>query len=117
MVEHRALRLSAAAKGNRLRPALRHYSLAYLRNVRTVAAGVTLTAYCLWAFEPASPQAVPLLVELSIVPFVLFFLRYAMLIEEDGGQPPEDLVLGDRGLQLATLAWLLAFGAGVSLGG
>ncbi len=110
--EHAALGADRAAT----RPALMHYSLAYLRNVRTLAAGVTVTAYCLWAFEPTTAPAIPTLVELSIVPFVLFMLRYAMLIEEDGGRAPEDLVLSDRGLQLATLAWLLAFAAGVSLG-
>jgi len=110
--EHAALGAARAAT----RPALMRYSLAYLRTVRTLAAGVTVTAYCLWAFEPTAAPAIPLLVELSIVPFVLFMLRYAMLIEEDGGQAPEDLVLSDRGLQVATLAWLLAFAAGVSLG-
>ncbi len=110
--EHAALGADRAAT----RPALMHYSLAYLRNVRTLAAGVTVTAYCLWAFEPTTAPASPVLVELSILPFVLFMLRYAMLIEEDGGRAPEDLVLSDRGLQLATVAWLLAFAAGVSLG-
>jgi len=110
--EHAQLGAARAAT----RPALMHYSLAYLRSVRTLAAGVAVTAYCLWAFEPASAQAIPALVELSIVPFVLFVLRYAMLIEEDGGQAPEDLVLTDRGLQLAALAWLAVFLPGVSLG-
>ena len=34
--------------------------------------------------------------ELSIVPFVLGILRYALLLEQGGGGAPEDLVLSDR---------------------
>jgi decaprenyl-phosphate phosphoribosyltransferase len=98
------------------RPALAAYSLAYLRNVRTLSASVAVTAYCLWAFDEAAPRGAEPWVELSIVPFVLFVLRYAMLVEEDGDRPPEELVLGDRGLLVAAFAWLAVFGASVALG-
>jgi decaprenyl-phosphate phosphoribosyltransferase len=93
------------------------YSLTYLREIRVIAAAVTLLAYCLWAFEQSAPDGVHPFFELSIVPFVLFILRWALLLEADRERAPEDLVLGDRGLQVAALAWAVTFGLGVYLGG
>lgn len=110
--EHAALGADRATT----RPALAAYSLAYLRNVRTLSAGVAVTAYCLWAFDPAAMTGIHPLVELSIIPFLLFVLRYAMLVEEDGDRAPEDLLLGDRGLLAAALTWLVVFGGSVALG-
>lgn len=91
------------------------YSLEYLRFVRTMAAGVTLTGYCLWAFEQSRVGSAALFYELSIIPFVLFILRYALLLEGGHGSAPEDLVLGDRTLLALGFIWALVFGAGVAL--
>ncbi|HEV2753949.1 MAG TPA: hypothetical protein VGV36_08965, partial [Solirubrobacteraceae bacterium] len=110
--EHAAL----GADREATRPALAAYSLAYLRNVRTLSAGVAVTAYCLWAFDPTASTGLRPLVELSIVPFLLFVLRYAMLVEDDGDRPPEDMVLGDPGLRAAALVWLVIFAAGIAIG-
>jgi decaprenyl-phosphate phosphoribosyltransferase len=93
------------------------YSLTYLREIRVLAAAVTLLAYCLWAFEQAPLEASVPFFELSIVPFVLFILRWALLLEDDRERAPEDLVLGDRGLQAAAAAWALVYGLGVYTGG
>jgi len=98
------------------RPALAHYSYGYLRNLRTMAAAVTLTAYCLWAFDRARTLEGSPFMELSIVPFVLFIMRYAMLTEDDGERAPEDLVLGDPGLRVGAVAWMIVFGCGVYFG-
>ena len=95
------------------------YSLEYLRHVRTLAAAVAVTAYCLWAFEQvrgAAGGAGPFY-ELSIVPFVLFVLRYALLIDVDREAAPEDLVLGDRTLLAIAATWVVVFGCGVYVGG
>jgi decaprenyl-phosphate phosphoribosyltransferase len=51
--------------------------------------------------------------ELSIVPFVTFILRYAMLLEQGHGGAPEDVVLGDRTLLVLAALWVAIFGAGV----
>jgi decaprenyl-phosphate phosphoribosyltransferase len=98
------------------RPALASYSYAYLRDLRTMAASVTLTAYCLWAFDRARTLDGSPFMELSIIPFVVFIMRYVMLTEDDGDSTPEDLVLGDPGLRGAALAWMIVFGCGVYFG-
>lgn len=98
------------------RATLSDYSREYLRFVWTMASAVTITAYCLWAFEQARAGLGVPWYELSIIPFVVFVLRYALLLGNGGGSAPEDLVLGDRGLQLSALAWLLVYGAGVYVG-
>lgn len=97
------------------RATLSEYSREYLRFVWTMAAAVTIAAYCLWAFEQSGGSFVPWY-ELSIIPFVLFVLRYALLLGNGRGSAPEELILGDRGLQASALAWVLVYGAGVYLG-
>lgn len=99
-----------------VRATLSEYSREYLRFVWTMASAVTVTAYCLWAFEQAGSMSGVPWYELSIIPFVLFMLRYALLLGNGRGSAPEDLVLGDRGLQLSALVWVLVFAAGVYVG-
>ena len=52
---------------------------------------------------------------MSIAPFVIGVLRYA--VDVDKGRPgaPEDIVLRDRVLQLVGLAWLATFLATVAI--
>ena len=99
--------------GEAVRATLGAYSRNYLKHVWTMASGVTIAAYCLWAFEMAPRDADVPLYELSIVPFVTFMLRYAMLLEAGHGEAPEDVVLGDRVLLALGAVWIALFGAGV----
>jgi len=92
------------------------YTMAYLRFVSGVAAAVAIAAYSLWAFDRASLDINPVAAQLSVVPFVLGLLRYAHCVELGQGGAPEDVVLGDRALQLIGLAWLVVFASGVQLG-
>ncbi|HEX8646077.1 MAG TPA: decaprenyl-phosphate phosphoribosyltransferase [Thermoleophilaceae bacterium] len=96
-----------------IRSTLAGYSRDYLKYVWTMASGVTIAAYCLWAFEMAPRDSEVPLYELSIVPFVTFMLRYAQLLEAGHGEAPEDVVLGDRLLQALAAVWIALFGAGV----
>jgi decaprenyl-phosphate phosphoribosyltransferase len=99
------------------RQILSQYSLAYLRFVRSVAAGITLLAYCLWAFEKASAlHHSAIYFQLSIVPVAFGVLRYALLLDRGEGGAPEDIVLGDRRLQLAGVLWVALFAVGVYAG-
>jgi decaprenyl-phosphate phosphoribosyltransferase len=99
-----------------VRATLAAYSPDFLRHVWTAASAVTLMAYCLWAFEQSAHEGVPY-VELSIVPFLLFVLRYALIVDAGRAGAPEDVVLGDRALQVIGVAWVVVFGLGVYLGG
>ena len=96
-----------------VRSTLGVYSRNYLQYVWTMTSGVTVAAYCLWAFAMAPKNASVPLYELSIVPFVTFILRYAMLLEQGHGESPEDLVLGDRMLMALAVIWIAVFGSGV----
>ena len=60
------------------------------------SSSVAILAYCLWAFEKSAAVGNPAWFELSIVPFVLGILRYALLLEQGDGGAPEELVLSDR---------------------
>ena len=97
------------------RSTLEEYSTSFLLFVRGVAASVTVTAYCLWAFENPTATGDETAFRLSIVPFVLAILRYAHLIEQGRGGAPEDLVLGDRVLQVLGFLWLATFAVGVNV--
>jgi decaprenyl-phosphate phosphoribosyltransferase len=95
------------------RRALDVYSHSFLGFVRAVASSVAILAYCLWAFEKSAPVGNPIWFELSIVPFVLAILRYALLLEQGKGGAPEELVLADRTLQVIGVAWAVLFAIAV----
>jgi len=88
------------------------YTDTYLRFVWSIAAAVTVTAYCLWAFENVSRTGVPWHT-LSILPFVVGLLRYAVDIDAGTAAEPEDIVWGDRLLQAVGLVWVVVLTLGV----
>jgi decaprenyl-phosphate phosphoribosyltransferase len=100
-----------------VRAALDGYTTTYLRFVWGMSAGVLLTAYCLWAFEVGT--AVPggttaPWSALSVAPFLLAVLRYALDVDRGLAAAPEDIALNDRALQLIALCWLVTFGLGAA---
>lgn len=94
------------------RRSLVRYTASYLRFVWSIAAAATITAYCLWAFENAAETGVPWHT-LSILPFVVGLLRYAVDIDAGEAAEPEDIVWGDRLLQGIGAIWLLVLSLGV----
>jgi decaprenyl-phosphate phosphoribosyltransferase len=96
------------------RRSLVRYTDSYLRFVWSIAATSTALAYCLWAFEQDG-GTVPWQ-SISIVPFVLGLLRYAVDIDGGRAAEPEDIILADRGLQAIGLVWFVLVCLGV-LGG
>ena len=98
------------------RPALGAYPPSFLRSVRLLAASVTVTAYCLWAFQRSVQSGHghhPIWFELSIVPFVLAILYVEFRFECGHGDAPEELALRDRHLQVLGLLWIVMFVAGI----
>jgi decaprenyl-phosphate phosphoribosyltransferase len=98
-----------------VRASLAGYSLPFLRSVLIMSLTVTVTGYCLWAFEnvKAHEHGNAIWFQLSIVPFTLAMLRYGLDIDQGRGGEPEDLVLADRLLQILALAWIAVFALGV----
>jgi decaprenyl-phosphate phosphoribosyltransferase len=101
----------ASDHGLATRPTLAGYTAGYLRYVWMMASTVAVGAYCVWAFGRTVPYEFPWM-EVSIIPFVLGVLRYALLIDANRGGTPEELMLEDAPLRLIGLAWLLVFVAG-----
>jgi len=102
------------ADAHTVRATLAEYSDSYLAYLRAVSSGTVLVGYCVWAFEKAheSSASVPWY-QLSILPFVLGLLRYALLVDQGKGEAPEEIVLSDRQLQMIGVVWLIVFGLGV----
>jgi decaprenyl-phosphate phosphoribosyltransferase len=107
-----ALDLAGAADGSsRSRPT---YPVGYLRYVRALSSGVAMAAYCLWAFDRAAgAKGHGLWLQLTIVPFVLAMLRYALLVESEGVEVPEDALLGDGTILALGVMWVVLFALGV----
>ena len=90
------------------RRSLTRYSESYLRFAWTLAAVMVLISYSLWAFENRDgqpPLGVPW-TAVSIAPFALGLLQYALEVDSGNAGEPEDVVLHDRVLQGIGLVWL-----------
>ena len=95
-----------------VRQTLGLYTTAFLRSVLVLSAGVTVTAYCLWAFERASEASAghqPIWFQLSIVPFVIALLHVVRLLDSGRGAAPEDLAIHDHRLQIYGASWIILF--------
>jgi decaprenyl-phosphate phosphoribosyltransferase len=89
------------------RQSLHEYSISYLRFVWSLSAGVAVTAYSLWAFEMGEGRAGVPWATLSIAPFVLAILRFAVDVDKGTAGAPEDIVLRDRVLLALALVWVV----------
>jgi decaprenyl-phosphate phosphoribosyltransferase len=99
------------SRGGRRR-VLELYTQPQLNLTLAGSAAVALFSYCVWAFQLATVDGVPWR-PLTIVPFAACLARYGALVRAGQGEAPEDVLLGDRVLQLVGLVWLLLFALGV----
>jgi decaprenyl-phosphate phosphoribosyltransferase len=95
------------------RKTLGEYSPSYLRFVWSLSAGVTCTVYSLWAFDMGHEQTVVPWATVSIAPFVLAILRFAVDVDKGAAGAPEEIVLRDRVLLLLGVLWAATVGIGV----
>ena len=104
----------AERTGANIRKSLESYTSTYLRFVWTMSATAVVVFYGLWAFERDHGRAGWFAV--SMVPFTIGVLRYA--VDVDGGLAgePEDIALRDRVLQVLFLALIGTVGVAVILG-
>ena len=105
------VRVSDTDMAQPVRGSLAGYSVSYLRFAWTVCAAVTITTYCLWAVEVGGQSSIPWSM-MSIVPFSLGILRYAIDIDRGGSEVPEDTFLANLSLVVYGMAWALLFGLG-----
>lgn len=99
------------------RAVLESYTPGFLTSVRTIAAGLMLIAYCLWAFEDAAVNDVvstgnALWLQLSVVPFAVAVLRYVLLADAGAGERPERLMVTDTVLVASGAMWAIIYGYG-----
>jgi decaprenyl-phosphate phosphoribosyltransferase len=96
------------------RRSLLRYSQSYLRFAWTLAAVMVLISYSLWAFENPGSEAGGLpWTAISIAPFTLGLLQYALEVDTGNAGEPEDVVLHDRVLQVIGLVWLVTISVAV----
>ncbi len=97
-----------------VRPALDAYTPTFLAYLRAVFSGGTLVAYCLWAFSSAESRPDgAFLFQLSIVPFAIAILRYALLLDQGRGAEPEKLIMSDRIVLGAGVVWAIIYASAV----
>lgn len=96
------------------RRSLERYEVSYLRFVWMLAAGTVVMSYSLWAFEQRGQGwgGIPW-TAISIAPFTLAMLQYAMEIDLGRAGEPEDIVLSDRVLQVLGAIWLVLIAVAV----
>jgi decaprenyl-phosphate phosphoribosyltransferase len=104
----------AERTGAKIRKSLESYTSTYLRFVWTLSATAVVLCYGLWAFERDGASGSWFVV--SMIPFTIAILRYA--VDVDGGLAgePEEIALRDRVLQFLAVAWIGTVGAAVIFG-
>ena len=92
-------------KANSHRISLETYTVALIDQMISIVTTSTIVSYFLYTFKYGQN-----LISIITVPFVLFGLfRYLYLVYSDNlGGSPEEIVLGDRPLQIALLLWAAA---------
>ncbi|GAB4491596.1 MAG: decaprenyl-phosphate phosphoribosyltransferase [Anaerolineales bacterium] len=90
------------------RRVLEGYTLNFLDQLISLAAGSTIITYSLYTFSaPNLPENHAMMLT---IPFILYgILRYQYLLQvKETGGAPEDVVLADRPLQISIVLWGLA---------
>jgi 4-hydroxybenzoate polyprenyltransferase len=104
----RRAELAQIAQSSNTRRVLEGYTLNFLDQVITLAAGMTIITYSLYTFSAVNLPENHLM--MLTIPFIIYsILRYQYLLQvSEVGGAPEDVVLSDRPLQIAVALWGLA---------
>ncbi|WP_410647119.1 decaprenyl-phosphate phosphoribosyltransferase [Amycolatopsis sp. cmx-4-54] len=93
--------------GAKIRSSLKKYSASYLRFVWATSAAILIMSYCLWAFEIRQVERDSVWAIVSMVPFVVAVLRYAVDVDGGNAGEPEEIALKDRVLQVLGASWVV----------
>lgn len=99
----------AERTGAKIRKSLEGYTTTYLRFVWTLSATAVVICYGLWAFEQDRIHGGPWYA-VSMVPFVIAILRYAVDVDGGVAGAPEDIARRDRVLQVLAVSWVVIVG-------
>jgi decaprenyl-phosphate phosphoribosyltransferase len=93
------------------------YTASFLRSTLTLTATVTVTAYCLWAFDKGGLQTHAghqiIWIQLSVIPIILGILHILRLVDAGLIDAPEGLAFHDRLLQTLGVCWVALFSIGI----
>lgn len=89
-----------------MRRSLADYTQTYLRFVWTLSATMLMMTYGLWAFEKGESSG-SILPALSMAPFLLAVLRYAIHVDAGEAEAPEVIAYNDRVLQVLAVVWVV----------
>jgi decaprenyl-phosphate phosphoribosyltransferase len=98
------------------RPVLRWYRCRGLELAARGLAAAMVVSYALWALTVSHGPIPPWWHLASIVPLVIALGRFDWLTGHAGGRPVEDLIIRDRVMAAAELAWLVLFALGMITG-
>ncbi|MGB3483901.1 MAG: decaprenyl-phosphate phosphoribosyltransferase [Mycobacterium sp.] len=104
----------AERTGAKIRKSLESYTGSYLRFVWTLSATAVVLCYGLWAFERDGGGSGSWFA-VSMIPFTIAILRYAVDIDGGLAGEPEEIALRDRVLQFLAVAWIGTVGAAAIL--
>ncbi|GAB18800.1 hypothetical protein GOEFS_064_00390 [Gordonia effusa NBRC 100432] len=102
----------AERTGAKIRKSLEYYTTTYLRFVWTLSATAVVLCYGLWALD-TDIHGDNVFYSISIVPFTVAILRYAVDVDGGAAGEPEEIALGDRVLQLLAVSWIVCVGVAV----
>jgi decaprenyl-phosphate phosphoribosyltransferase len=99
------------------RKVLATYTASFLRSTLTLTATVTVTAYCLWAFDKGGLESHAshhfVWIQLSVIPIILGTLHMLRLVDAGLVDAPERLVFHDHVLQVLGAFWVAMFSIGI----
>jgi decaprenyl-phosphate phosphoribosyltransferase len=98
------------------RRVLEGYTELRLRMILAISGAVAVIAYAGWVFKLPDVDGVPWR-PLTLIPFAACIVRYGVLLRAGQGESPEELLLHDRLLQVAAVAWLALFALSVHAAG
>lgn len=92
----------ATETGAKIRKSLKAYSPSYLRFVWAISAAISIMSYSLWAYQIRENVQSRWGI-ISIVPFFVAILRYAVDVDRGTAGEPEEVVLKDKALAVVGL--------------
>ena len=100
--------------GGAKRSAIRAYSRGYLRLVCVMAATVAVVAYAAWVVLVGMHRGPAVFTAASAAPVTAAVARYVHVINNGGGESPEDALLDDWAMRVFGVLWLVTFAVYVS---